>query len=131
MVPIFRPCRWAKATEVRQPRHGAVVVHDLADHARRVEARPAARCRPRLGMAGADQHAAVPRHQREDMAGRDDVVAALGRIDADGDGVGAVVGRDAGGDALARLDRDREGGAGPDWLSLAIGGRRSWRAARR
>ncbi len=32
--------------EVRQPRHGAVVVHDLADHAGRKQPRHAARCRP-------------------------------------------------------------------------------------
>ena len=31
----------------------------------------------RLGVAGAHQHAAVARHQREDVAGRDDVAAAL------------------------------------------------------
>ena len=79
--------------QVRQPRHGAVVVHDLADHAGRVQAGLARDIDRRLGMAGAHQRAALARHQREDMAGRDDVVAAAFRIDRDGDGVGAVVRR--------------------------------------
>ena len=64
----------------------------------------------RLGVAGAHQHAAVPGDQREDMAGRDDVAIVLGRIDGDGDGVGAVMRGDAGRDAFPRLDRDGEGG---------------------
>ena len=32
MVPIFRPCSRANSRSGRQPRHGAVVLHDLADH---------------------------------------------------------------------------------------------------
>ncbi len=45
------------------------------------------------------------------MAGRDDVVEVLGGVDGRGDGERAVVRGDAGGDALARLDGDREGRA--------------------
>ena len=65
----------------------------------------------RLGMAGADQNAAVARDQREDVARRDDVVGALGRIGGHLHGAGAVGGGDAGRHALARLDRDGEGRA--------------------
>ena len=61
-------------------------------------------------MAGAHQRAAFARHQREHVAGRHDVVAPAVRVDRHGDGVRAVVRRDAGGDALARLDRDGERG---------------------
>ena len=64
----------------------------------------------RLGMAGADQHAAGPSDQREDMAGRDDRVGAVGGVDRHGDGPRPVGGADAGGDPVARLDRDGEGG---------------------
>ena len=37
------------------------------------------------------RHAAITRNQRKDMARRDDVVIAFGRIDRDSDGVGAVM----------------------------------------
>ena len=46
-----------------------------------------------LGMAGADQGAAFAGHERKDVAGGDDVVAAAFGVDGDGDGVGAVVRR--------------------------------------
>ena len=99
--------------QVRQPRHGAVVVHDLADHRCRVQAGLARDVDRRLGVAGAHQRAALARHQREDVARRDDVVAAAFRIDRHRDGARAVMRRDAGGDALARLDRDGERGLVP------------------
>ena len=97
--------------QVRQPGHGAVVLHDLADHAGGVEPGQPRDVDSGLGVAGADQNAPVLGHQREDVSGRDDVLDALGRVDGDGDGVSAVMGGDAGGDPFARLDRHREGGA--------------------
>ena len=96
--------------EVGEAGHRPVLVHDLADHAGGVEAGEAGDVDRRLGMAGADQHAAVAGAQREDVAGRGDVLRPRARVDGDGDGAGAVVGGDAGGHALARLDRDGEGG---------------------
>jgi len=93
------------------PRHGAVVLEDFADHRRRLAAGQLGEVAAGLGVAGAHQHAAVLRHQREDVAGLDDV----GRLRALGHRrlhrAGAVVRRDAGGDALGRLDGEREGGA--------------------
>jgi hypothetical protein len=62
-------------------------------------------------MAGPHQHAALARDEWEDVAGRDEVGSVLGRIDGGGNGARAIVGGDAGGVALARLDRLREGGA--------------------
>ena len=41
--------------EIGQPGHGPVLVHDLADHAGRIETGQAADVDRRLGMAGADQ----------------------------------------------------------------------------
>ena len=102
--------RAGEVDQIVQPRHGAVLAHDLADHAGGIEAGEARDVDRRLGMAGADQHAARPRDQREDVAGRDDRVRALGGVDRDRDGARAVGGADAGGDPLARLDRDGEGG---------------------
>ena len=104
--------------EVGHARHGAVVVHDLADDAGGVEPGEPREIDAGLRVPGADQHAALARDQREHVARRDDVVVVLGGVDGGGDGAGAVVRGDAGGHALARLDRHREGGALPR-LALA------------
>ena len=106
----------------------AVLAHDLADHAARVEAGEPRDVDRGLGMAGADQHAAGPGDQREDVAGRDDRFGAVGCIDGDGDGAGAVGGADAGGNALRRLDRDGEGGLVRLRLVRVIGSSPSWSA---
>ncbi len=54
--------------EVGQPRHGAVVVHDLADHAGGIESGKTRKIDGRLGMAGAHQHAAFLGHQWKHVA---------------------------------------------------------------
>jgi hypothetical protein len=95
--------------EIVHPRHRPILLHDLADHARGIEAGQAGDVDRRLGMAGADQHPAILRYQWEDVAGGDDVLRALGCIDRDGDGAGAVARGDAGGHAVPRLDRGGEG----------------------
>ncbi len=64
-------------------------------------------------MPGADQHAAVLRDEREDVARRHDMLRPLGRIDRHRDGARAVGGRNAGGDPVLRLDRGGEGGFVP------------------
>ena len=64
----------------------------------------------RLGLAGALEHAAGLGLQREDVAGLDEVARPRGGVDRDLDRARAVGGGDAGGDAVARLDRDGEGG---------------------
>ena len=55
--------------QVGQARHGAVVVHDLADHRGGRAAGHGGQVAAGFGMAGAHQHAAVDRLQREDVAG--------------------------------------------------------------
>ena len=105
----LQPVLLGELHEVRHSGHGAIVVHDLADHARGVEAGEPRDIDRSLGVAGADHHAAVLSDQREDVPGGDDVVAAIIVVDGNRDGAGAVGGRDAGGDALARLDGDGEG----------------------
>ena len=94
--------------EVVHPRHRAVVVHHLADHARRREPRQAGQVDGGLGLPGALEHPALLGLQREDVAGLDEVTGAGGRVDRGLDRAGTVVGGDAGGDALAGLDRDGE-----------------------
>lgn len=54
----------AKALELRQAGHGAVRVHDLADHAARREAGEPREVHAALGLAGAHEHAAIARAQR-------------------------------------------------------------------
>ncbi len=63
-----------------------------------------------LGVAGADQDSAGPGDEREDMAGRDDRIGAVGGIDRDGDGARPVGGADPGRNAFLGFDRHGEGG---------------------
>ncbi len=74
MVPIFSLCSAANCKQIRQPRHGAVVAHDLAQHRGGREAGEARQVAARFGVAGAHQHAAGMRDQRKDMAGLHDVL---------------------------------------------------------
>ena len=49
--------------------HGAVFIHDFADHTGRIEAGHAGNIYRRLCMPGADECAAFARNQREDVSG--------------------------------------------------------------
>ncbi|SST08960.1 Uncharacterised protein [Acinetobacter baumannii] len=91
--------------------HAAVVVHHLADHPGRLEPGHPRQVAGRLGVPGASQGTARLGHQREDVAGADDVGGhgVLRRRSLHG--AGAVRGGDAGGDALGGLDGDSELGA--------------------
>ena len=108
----------ANAIELRQPRHGTVVAHDLADHAGRVQAGEARDVDRGLGVAGAHQRAALARDEGKDVAWGDDVVAPDVRVDRHRDGVRAVMRGYAGGDAGLRLDRDGERGLVPRAVGL-------------
>jgi hypothetical protein len=100
-----------KELQVGQARHGAVILHDLADHGAGGAARHGGQVAARFGVAGTNQHTAVRRLQREDMAGLNQV-RGLG-IACDGclHRAGAVRCGNAGRDALCGFDRHREGGA--------------------
>src|SRR3546814_8957052 len=69
--------------QIVHPRHGAVVLHDLADHAGRVEAGQPRHVHGRFRMARADKDAALARDQRKHMARRHDMLAVFRRIDRD------------------------------------------------
>src|SRR3546814_11228007 len=75
----LKTVRPGKRDEVRKARHGAVLIHDLADHARGVEAGEPGDIDCRLGVAGANKHAAILGDEREDMAGRNDVDGSVAR----------------------------------------------------
>ena len=106
----LQPVALAVRDQVRHPGHGPVVVHDLADHARRVEAGEPGEVDRGLGLAGALEHPAVLGPQREHVAGLHQGLGRRAGVDRDLDRVRAVGGRDPGGDPLAGLDRDRERG---------------------
>ena len=106
----LRPCSAQNVDEIGHAGHRPVGLHDLADHACRPHAGEPREVDGGLGLAGALEHAARAGAQREDVTGLDDVARAGGRRARHLDGVGAILGRDAGLDALAGLDRDRERG---------------------
>ena len=100
----------AVVDQVGHARHRPVLVHHLADHPGRDQAGEPGEVDRRLGLTGALQDAAVLRLQREDVARLDQVPRLGVRIDRHLDRPRPVGGRDPGGDALASLDGDREGG---------------------
>jgi hypothetical protein len=97
--------------QVRQARHGAVFLDDLADHRGRGQAAHFGQVAARFGMAGAHQDAALDRAQREDVARLHQVVRFCALVHGHLDGARAVGRRNTGGHALGRFDRDREIGA--------------------
>ena len=105
------PCRSQYGIRSGHAGHRPVLVHDLADDAGRDQAGEAREVDGGLGLARALEHAAGARAQREDVAGLDEVLRRPRRVDRDLDRARAVGRGDAGRDAFARLDRDRERGA--------------------
>ena len=94
--------------EIGKPRHGAVGVHDLAQHGRRSEPgerREVAAC---FGVPGAREHAARLRDERKHVSRLHDVGRLRVGRRRHADRVRAILGRNAGGHALRRFDRDRE-----------------------
>ena len=98
-----------------------VVVDDFADDACGNEAGHAGKIDGRFGLSGANEHAAAAGAEGEDVSGTGEVVGRGIRVDGDLDGVGAVVGGDAGGDALAGLDGFSKRGAEAGGVLLGHG----------
>ncbi len=110
-VRILRPCSLQNGMRSGDAGHLAVVAHDFADDAGGIESGHAGEVDGGLGLAGADEDAALAGAQREDVAGAGEVARRGLGIDGGADGVGAVGGGDAGGDAFACLDGLSECGA--------------------
>ncbi len=91
--------------QLRTARHGAVVVHDLDDHRRRLKARQTRQVATGLGMTRAGQYSARLRHDRKHVPGLAQVFRARLGAHRRAHGVGAIVGGDARGHALGSLDR--------------------------
>ena len=99
--------RLAEPDQVRHASHGAVVAHDLADHARGVQAREAGEIDGRLSLSPALQDAAGAGAQREHVSRPGEVIRRAAGIDGGPDRCAPVVGRNAGGDAVALQRRSR------------------------
>ncbi len=95
-----------KRHQVRQARHGSVVIHHFTDNAGRIQPGEPRDIDGRLGMSGALKDAAVLRHQREHVPRRHDILGALRRIDRDRDGPRSIRCGDPGGHPVPRLDGD-------------------------
>ena len=72
-----------KADKIGKTRHGAVVIHDLADDAGRVQSSKPRKIDSRFRMAGTDEHAAFFGEQREHVTRRHHVAIVLGGVDGD------------------------------------------------
>jgi len=66
----FQLVLFGERNQIRQSRHGAVVIHDFTNHARRVQPRQARNVHCRFGMSGTNQNTAVACFQGEDVAQR-------------------------------------------------------------
>ena len=97
--------------QIRQAGHGAIVLHDLADHAAGVATGHAGQVATRLGVARAHQHAALNRLQGKHMAGLYQILGPAARRDSHLNRARPIGRRNAGGDAFGRFDRHRECGA--------------------
>ncbi len=91
--------------------HRAVVIGEFADDADRRQAGEPAQIDRRLGVAGAHQHAAVLGDERKDMARPHEICGPHIAVGQRAHRVAALLGRNAGGEAVAGVDRDGEGGA--------------------
>ena len=94
--------------QLGQAQHRAVLAGDLDDGAGRAQSREAGEVDGGLGVAVADEDAAGPGAQREDVAGADEVVRRCAvPLGEQLEGGGAVGGGDAGGDAVRGARRRR------------------------
>ena len=96
--------------QLRQPRHAAVLVHNLADHPRRIGPGGLAQVHHRLGMPRPGQHAAVRSPQREHMPRMDEIRRLRRRVNQRAYGGAAVVRRNARGGAPLVVHRSGESG---------------------
>ena len=101
----------AKFDELRHAGHGAVITHDFADDAGGSEAGDAREVHGRFRLAGANEHAAIARAQRKNVAGAREILRLRLGIDGGENRDGAIGSADAGGDADARVHGFGEGRA--------------------
>lgn len=119
----LQPMMLREGHQIRHARHGAVIIHDLADHTGGIEPRKPGEIHCRFRMPRAHQRATFARHQRKHMAGGDDMFPPQFRIDRNSDGPRTIRCRNARGHAIARFNGNSEGGLVPRAIDCAISGR--------
>ncbi len=112
----------AEFDELRDARHGAVVVHDFADHAGVIEAGQAREIDRRFGLSGADEDSAIAGAQGVDVSWAGEIFRMSVGIGGGEDGGGAVCGAGAGGGAAAGVYWFAEGGAEHGRVARSDGG---------
>jgi hypothetical protein len=90
--------------QLRQAHHRAVLVHDLDDHARGIEARETREIHRSFGLARANEHAPIARAQRKRMAGLEEVGRLGAGIEHRLNRGRPILGGDPRGGAMARFD---------------------------
>ncbi len=111
----------AERNQVGYPRHGAVLIHNLADDSCWDEACDAGEIDGGFGLAGADEDSTFSGTKWEDVTRTGEIVGCGGGIDCDTDGVRSISCGDAGCDAFARLDALGEGSAKARGIVLGHG----------
>ena len=95
-----------KGNELWQALDRAVIVDHLRQHTGRLKPRKGRQINRRLGMARARQNPAFPRNQRKNVARPDEIRSVRIAASERPDGVGALLGGDAGGHADLVIDRN-------------------------
>src|SRR5436309_2168604 len=100
----FESVAFAEFTELRDARHGAVLIHDFADDATGPQSGDPGQIDDGFGLARAHQDSPFTRAQGEDMTGPREVTGFRTRVNGDLNGAGTIGRRDSGGDAFARFN---------------------------
>ena len=103
--PDFHLMLLAEGDKIRQARHGAVFLHNLANYARRMQTRQTRNIDGRLGMSSPHQDPAVACPQRKHVPRCGDINGTFVFVYGDFDRQRPIRSRDPGGHALTRLDR--------------------------
>ena len=93
-----------KTDQVFEPGHGSVIIHDLTDDSRRIQARHANEIHAGFGMTRSDQNAAGLGPQRKDMAWLNEILFRGFGIHELADRAGAVMGRNPRRHAILGID---------------------------
>ena len=94
----------AKLNQIGHPRHGAVVVHDLADHSRRHQPGHPRQIHRSLRLPRPHQHPTLARPQRKHMSRPRQIMRRRSRINRHLDRMRAIRSRDPRRHAFTRLD---------------------------
>ena len=97
---------FAEFHQLRQPRHGTVVVQNFAEHSRRLESGHSCQIDGGLGVPGASQDTSVLRAQWKDMPGLVEIVGRRFRIRDCQDSSGPIVSADTRGHTTCGIYRN-------------------------